>query len=44
MLEAHEVEILLKAGHPKPEVARLAEVSRCSFPVLLVYSNSLGRR
>jgi hypothetical protein len=27
MLKRHEVEILLKAGHPKAEVARLAGVS-----------------
>jgi transposase len=27
MLKRHEIEILLKAGHPKTEVARLAEVS-----------------
>ena len=27
MLKRHEVEILLKAGHPKTEVARLAGVS-----------------
>jgi transposase len=30
MLKRHEVEILLKAGHSKAEVARLAEVSLCS--------------
>src|SRR5262244_1661418 len=30
MLKRHEVEILLKAGHPKTEVARLAGVSRRS--------------
>jgi len=30
MLKRHEVEILLKAGHPKTEVARLAGVSLCS--------------
>jgi transposase len=30
MLKRHEVEILLKAGHPKAEVARLAAVSLCS--------------
>jgi len=30
MLKRHEVEILLKAGHPKTEVARLAGVSVCS--------------
>ena len=30
MLKRHEVEILLKAGHSKIEVARLAEVSLCS--------------
>jgi hypothetical protein len=30
MLKRHEVEILLKAGHPKVEVARLAGVSLCS--------------
>ena len=30
MLKRHEVEILLKAGHSKTEVARLAEVSLCS--------------
>jgi len=30
MLKRHEVEILLKAGHPKTEVARVAGVSRCS--------------
>jgi hypothetical protein len=30
MLKHHEVEILLKAGHPKTEVARLAGVSLCS--------------
>ena len=30
MLERHEVEILLKAGHSKAEVARLAGVSLCS--------------
>jgi len=30
MLKRHEVEILLKAGHPKSEVARLAGVSLCS--------------
>ena len=30
MLKRHEVEILLKAGHKKIEVARLAEVSLCS--------------
>jgi hypothetical protein len=30
MLKRHEVEILLKAGHSKTEVARLAEVSWCS--------------
>jgi len=28
MLKRHEVEILLKAGHAKAEVARLAGVSR----------------
>src|SRR5204862_3755642 len=30
MLKRHEVEILLKAGHGKAEVARLAGVSLCS--------------
>jgi transposase len=30
MLKRHEIEILLKAGHPKTEVARLAGVSLCS--------------
>src|SRR2546425_2046795 len=30
MLKRHEVEILLKAGHSKAEVARLAGVSLCS--------------
>jgi hypothetical protein len=30
MLKRHEVEILLKAGHPKTEVARLTGVSLCS--------------
>ena len=30
MLKRHEVEILLKAGHCKTEVARLAGVSLCS--------------
>src|SRR6266478_7517615 len=30
MLKRHEVEILLKAGHPKTEVARVAGVSPCS--------------
>ena len=30
MLKRHEVEILLKAGHPQTEVARLAGVSLCS--------------
>src|SRR5262249_5776156 len=30
MLKRHEVEILLKAGHGKSEVARLAGVSLCS--------------
>jgi hypothetical protein len=30
MLKRHEVKILLKAGHPKAEVARLAGVSLCS--------------
>ena len=30
MLKRHEVEILLKAGHAKAEVARLAGVSLCS--------------
>ena len=30
MLKRHEVEILLKAGHPKAEVAHLAGVSLCS--------------
>src|SRR5256886_9682456 len=30
MLKRHEVEILLKAGHAKTEVARLAGVSLCS--------------
>src|SRR5215472_11006009 len=30
MLKRHEVEILLKAGHAKVEVARLARVSLCS--------------
>ena len=30
MLKRHEVEILLKAGHGKMEVARLAGVSLCS--------------
>ncbi len=30
MLKRHEVEILLKAGYPKTEVARLAGVSLCS--------------
>jgi hypothetical protein len=30
MLKRHEVEILLKADHPKTEVARLAGVSLCS--------------
>jgi transposase len=30
MLKRHEVEILLKAGHPKTEVARLVGVSLCS--------------
>jgi transposase len=30
MLKRHEVEILLKAGHPKADVARLAGVSLCS--------------
>jgi len=31
MLKRHEVEILLKAGHAKTEVARLAGVSFCSI-------------
>jgi DNA invertase Pin-like site-specific DNA recombinase len=30
MLKRHEVEILLKAGHRKTEVARLTGVSLCS--------------
>src|SRR5690348_16871544 len=30
MLKRHEIEILLKAGHSKTEVARLAGVSLCS--------------
>jgi transposase len=30
MLKRHEVEILLKAGHSKTEVARLARISLCS--------------
>jgi hypothetical protein len=30
MLKRHEVEILLKAGHSKTEVARLAGMSLCS--------------
>jgi len=30
MLKRHEVEILLKAGHEKSEVARLAGISLCS--------------
>lgn len=30
MLKRHEVEILLKAGHRKTEVARLAGVSLCT--------------
>ncbi len=30
MLNRHEVEILLKAGYPKTEVARLAGVHLCS--------------
>ena len=30
MLKRHEVEILLNAGHPKTELARLAGVSLCS--------------
>jgi DNA invertase Pin-like site-specific DNA recombinase len=30
MLKRHEVEILLKAGHGKAEVARLTGVSLCS--------------
>jgi hypothetical protein len=30
MLMRHEVEILLKAGHPKTEVARLAGIFLCS--------------
>ena len=30
MLKRHEVEILLKAGHPQTEVAGLAGVSLCS--------------
>ena len=30
MLKRHEVEILLKAGHPKTDVARLTGVSLCS--------------
>jgi DNA invertase Pin-like site-specific DNA recombinase len=30
MLKRHEVEILLKAGHGKTEVARLTGVSLCS--------------
>jgi len=30
MLKRHEVEILLKAGHSKTEVARLTGVSLCS--------------
>jgi DNA invertase Pin-like site-specific DNA recombinase len=30
MLKRHEVEILLKAGHSKAEVARLTGVSLCS--------------
>jgi transposase len=30
MLKRHEVEILLRAGHPKSEVSRLAGVSLCS--------------
>jgi hypothetical protein len=32
MLKRHEVEIILKAGHAKTEVARLAGVSLCSVP------------
>lgn len=30
LLTHHKVEILLKAGHPKTEVARLVGVSLCS--------------
>ena len=31
MLKRHEIEILIKAGHPKTEVARLAGVSARSI-------------
>jgi hypothetical protein len=35
MLKRHEVEILLKAGHSKAEVARLAGVSLLSLAKML---------
>ena len=35
MLKRHEVEILLKAGHGKTEVARLTGVSLCSVKLPL---------
>ena len=35
MLKRHEIEILLKAGHPKTEVARLAGVSARSVQASL---------
>ena len=36
MLKRHEVTILLKAGHPKAEVARLSGVSLRSVNLCLV--------
>jgi DNA invertase Pin-like site-specific DNA recombinase len=48
MLKRHEVEILLKAGHSKTEVARLTGVSLCSVERIaqespVVHVNQQGR-
>ena len=40
MVKRHGVEILLKAGHPKTELARLAGLSLCSVKRI---SYCLGR-
>ena len=43
MLKRHEIEILLKAGHPKTEVARLAGVSARSVDPVVDVNDSAER-
>jgi len=42
MVKRHGVEILLKAGHPKTELARLAGVSLCSVKRIFTAWGVLG--